>query len=399
VDQRLGRRAPVGQVERERGALHREREVGVGGGAAVLDDREERRGARRAQPLEQRRHRRRARRARQHALVLQEAAAAVEAVPLPDRIERIEEAVVGDDPAAQRGPVAPRVEAVEAAHEERIQQPLRRVERHAERQRGAGPARAGLDLGGVAAPHQDPAADVGPAGEAVDPAHRVGPVRRAQPQALHHRAEARHALGLQHDPRALDPLEPQGDLHDEAGEPHAAEGGEEQLALPVGTALDEPAVGNAEGDAIDEAPERAVAVMVLAVDVAGHARPDGDELGARGDRREPPARHEDAQDLGEAQPRLAVEAPGRGLERADAVGPRALEHEAALARGQRGVAVGAAEPARHHRLDAGGEGELLGALHAPASHRVAPPARDLLQHRPSAQLLHRATHAGAHSGP
>ena len=78
-----------------------------------------------------------------------------------------------------------------------------------------------------------------------------------------------------------------------------------------------------------------------------------------------PAGHEEAQDLGEAQPRLAVEPPGRGLERADAVGARALEHEAARGGRQRRVAVGAPEPARHQGLAVLGQGQVLRPL-APA---------------------------------
>jgi hypothetical protein len=128
-------------------------------------------------------------------------------------------------------------------------------------------------------------------------------------------------------------------------------------------------------------------VVVLAVDVARHAATDGDELGAGRDRWEPAPRQEEPNDLGEAEPRLAAEPPGRGVEGQDAVGRGGIEHEVALGGGQRGVAVGAPEAARGEPRAVGGQREPLGARDAAAAHRVASPPRE----RPD--LAHRA-HGG-----
>ncbi len=299
----------------------------------------------------------------------------------------------------------PVVEVVEPAHEERVQQPLRSVHRHGERESARQPATGRLHRGGVAPAHEDAAADRAIAGQAVDPADGVGPVVGAPLEPGQHDIEPLHAHGLQHDPRRLHPAEPQGHLHDEPGQPHAAHGGEEELTLEGGPARDALAVGGHQDQTLDELAERAVAVVVLAVDVAGHARPDRHEPGAGGDRREPAARQEYLQDVGEAQPRLAVESPAVAVESQDAIGPRVLDHEPAGRRRQRGVTVRAAQAPRDHRLSAGRQRGRPGAIHPCAPHRMAAPAGQFLQGklpRAGARLAHgahRASHAGPHTGP
>ena len=169
-----------------------------------------------------------------------------------------------------------------------------------------------------------------------------------------------------------------------------------------GPALHALAVGGDQDEAVDEAAEGAVAVVVLAVDVTGHAGPDRDELGAGRDRREPAARQEHRQNVGEAQSCLAVEPAGVAVEPQDAIGPRALHHEPARRRRHRGVPVGSAQTTRDHRLPVRRQPWLPGAVHPSASHRMTAPARHLLQGEPSVPRDHgaqRASHAGPQTGP
>ena len=160
-------------------------------------------------------------------------------------------------------------------------------------------------------------------GQAVDPADGVGPVVRAPLEPGQHGLEARHPLGLQHDPRRLHPAEPQRHLHDEAGEPHAAHGGEEELPLEVGPARDPLAVGGEQDEPLHEAGRRSRrgggscrgrrrprsrprSRTWCPASPAGTSRAAGTAAGSR---------------RGSAPPRS--EPPGVAVEAQDAVGPRA----------------------------------------------------------------------------
>jgi len=234
----------------------------------------------------------------------------------------------------------------------------------------------------VAAAHQDPPPQRGAPREAVDPAHGVRPVLAGIPQAVEHRSEPRHGLGLHDHPRAVHRLQAECHLGDEPGQPHAADRGEEELALALWAALDHAAVGDLEHQAIDETSERAVAVVVLAVHVAGDAAADGHELRPRRHRRKPAPRQEDAQDLGEREPGLAGERAPLAVEGDHAVGPRRLEDERA-GRGRHGrVTVGSAEPAGQDRAAARRQQEPFRPHDGSALDGVAAPARDGLEVEP-----------------
>ncbi len=149
-----------------------------------------------------------------------------------------------------------------------------------------------LDPGVIGAAEDGPA-HPGPAGEAVDPGHRVRVPAVAGGHAGDAVVEVLRSLGVDHHGGGLDPSHPQRGVHHDPGQPHATGRGPEEVGIALGRELD-PARRGGERQALDVRAERAVAVMVLAVDVRGDGPPDGDVAGPRRHRDEPAARHEGA---------------------------------------------------------------------------------------------------------
>ena len=208
-----------------------------------------------------------------------------------------------------------------------------------------GRAGGSLPPTGVAAAHEDASSEGGATGETVDPSHGVLPVLGGVAKTIQHGGETRHRRGLHHHPAALDGLEPERHLGDEPGQPHAADGGEEELPLAMGAAFHLAAVGDLDDQPLHERAEGAVAVMVLAVHVARDTAPDGDEPRSRGDRRKPPPRQKDPHDLVEGKSGLARESSRARVEGEHPVGAHRLEHARARGGGHGRVTVGATEPA------------------------------------------------------
>src|SRR5882724_3979071 len=92
-----GGRAPVGQVQRQRDPLERERERRGARRPAILDHGEEGRRSRVREALEQLARRGPSHCPGHHALILEKAAPAVETIPVAERVQRVEEGLVGDE--------------------------------------------------------------------------------------------------------------------------------------------------------------------------------------------------------------------------------------------------------------------------------------------------------------
>src|SRR5262249_6672393 len=150
------------------------------------------------------------------ALVLEKTSAPVEPVPARERVERVEELLVGDEPRSACPAVARVVEAIEETHSHGVQQPFGRVARHGVRARHPGRPFAGLCARGVTPAHENAPPEGATPRETVDPADRVRPLARA-PEPLEHRLEPAHALGLEDDPWTLHATKPDRGLDDQPG--------------------------------------------------------------------------------------------------------------------------------------------------------------------------------------
>ena len=143
--------------------------------------------------------------------------------------------------------------------------------------------------------------------------------------------------------RRLDPHEPETGGHDHAGEPHAAEGGMEEVRVLAARTAHHGPVGHHHVDPLDEHADRPVPMVVLPVDVGRDGAPDGHVLRPRRRRQEPSARQEEGDDLGETDTGLDVEEPRLRIEAPKAIDPRCLDDRAT--RDEGGVSIGPAEPA------------------------------------------------------
>ena len=103
----------------------------------------------------------------------------------------------------------------------------------------------------------------------------------------------RHQAGLDRD-------QAERGVEDDPGQSHAADRRPEQLGIVVGPDLDDGRVGEHHPQSDDVVAERPVAMVVLAVDVAGDRPADRDEPRSGRDRHEPSPRHDDRQQVVDA---------------------------------------------------------------------------------------------------
>ena len=139
---------------------------------------------------------------------------------------------------------------------------------------------------------------------------------------------------------------------DHAGQPHAADGGPEQLGLgPSGVSVRTVAVRGDQVHRQHVVAEAALGVVVLAVDVRADRAADRDLPGARQHRHPPAERQGGPHERVQADAAVDDRDARVGVDRGRAGEPGHVEHEAArvLCR----VAVGAAETAGDHPARAG----------------------------------------------
>jgi hypothetical protein len=259
------------------------------------------------------------------------------------------------------------------------------------RQRGRGERQRGVEGlrlvlgevvdGGVVALCQHGATERGAACEQVDPCDRVAVVGVARRHPLEQCIEVGQPLRVDEAAAGLDRQQPQRDLGDDAGQAHTADRRPPQVGLGVGGDRPRSTVGGDDRQVDQMVAERSVAMVVLAMDVAGHGAADGDEAGPRGHGHEEAAGDDVAHQLVEADAgadtddaRLAVE-----------VDPTGCQADDGAAGVLGGVTVGAAEPTgdqptgpRQRRRSRGRQLRGVEVDDDGAGRRGPPPSRDQL---------------------
>jgi hypothetical protein len=142
-------------------------------------------------------------------------------------------------------------------------------------------------------------------------------------------------------------------FQDHAREAHSADRRPEQFRVAIGADVDHSRVGQHQTNPCHMVPERAVTVVVLAVDVARYRAADGHEPRAGRYRHEPPAGHDDVEQVVEAEARRRGHRAGPVVDAHRVVGWLQTKHVAAAV--LRGISVGAAQPTR----DAASVGQVL----------------------------------------
>ena len=104
-----------------------------------------------------------------HALELQKAALAVNAVPMQDAVERIKKRLVVDQSGDLPAKLLAVIQFIEDSHGGAVQRPRRKVERHRQTRLGGGLLR--FHHLRVVSLHVNAAGKVAAAGDAVDPGH------------------------------------------------------------------------------------------------------------------------------------------------------------------------------------------------------------------------------------
>ena len=168
--------------------------------------------------------------------------------------------------------------------------------------------------------------------------------------------------------------QPQGDGVDQAGQPHAPQGRPEQVGEPGPRAAHHVAAGQHHLQLVDEGPEGADAVVVLAVDVGGDAAAQGAVPGPGGDRREPAPGEGEADHVVEGGPGLGLQDPAPAVEVQQVPQGEGRDHVA----GEGRVPVAAPGAAADAGAARAGEPpqivEVAGAVHGAVEAWVAPPA-------------------------
>jgi hypothetical protein len=135
---------------------------------------------------------------------------------------------------------------------------------------------------------------------------------------------------------------------DEPGQTHSTHGCPEDLRIRGRRTIDRASPRYRQLDGIDVVAERAIAMVILAMNVGRHRTAEGNEACPRSHWQKPPTRHNDAQQIVQADARLGAQHPTFGIEDRDSVQPFAEKHMPTLVEG--GVAVTPSQPAGDGRL-------------------------------------------------
>ena len=154
----------------------------------------------------------------------------------------------------------------------------------------------------VVAAGQHAPPETGTLGEQVHPCHRVPEVAVPVVHQRHEGVEVGRPRRVDRAAAGLDAQQSDRRLEDDAGQTHPAHGRPEQVRPYVRRELGCRPVGEQQRQPPHVVAERAVDVMVLAVDVAGDRPADGHVSGSGGNRHEVPTRHEDGEQVVEADP-------------------------------------------------------------------------------------------------
>ena len=237
---------------------------------------------------------------------------AIQAIPLQDAIQGIEERLVIDQASSIFDHLLVVVESVEGAHGEAAEREFRQIDGQGKLRLGQGRERSGIFI--MLTLHEDAAGKVAAPGDAINPGHRIFLVR----------------AGLRERDELLQPDEPGGSIADAAGndwpqlqlgpddqpgQPHAADGRGVPLGIFGWAAHYRCAVGAHQLEALGVQAEGTGDVVVLAVNVVGNRSTHGYVFGARAHGQKPPAGHGEIKDLRQRYAGFATQHAGSGIER------------------------------------------------------------------------------------
>src|SRR5229473_4561013 len=233
---------------------------------------------------------------------LRETLFAVEQVPMPNGIKRVEKRVVRNDGGALPGRVNSVVGGIEGFYRVTVEHPSRQCEW----QFGSALGVKFLTLiGGMVAAKED-ATRVLP-GETVEPRHSVFEATVALAAQVEKSVQGLKGDGLGVDPGTGHAFELNICPGDYAGQTEPTNSGAQHVGILFGIADHQTVVRAMQADLADMSAEGSSAVMVLTVDVVGDGSADGDEARAGRDGKEPSFREEYAEDVGEADAAFAAE--------------------------------------------------------------------------------------------
>ena len=169
-------------------------------------------------------------------------------------------------------------------------------------------------VGGMVAPGEHGPAEVRSGGDHVDPGNGVPVQVIAGLHPLEQAVEIRHPLREHQTPTRFDRQQPHGRLDDDAGQAHPADRRPPQQRVRGSGDRATSSVRQQHRHRIDVSSERAIGMMVLAVDVAGDGAADGDEPCARRHRHEEPSGHDVAQQFVEADSGADIDRARVGIE-------------------------------------------------------------------------------------
>ena len=118
--------------------------------------------------------------------------------------------------------------------------------------------------------------------------------------------------------------EAEGGIEDGPREPHPADRGGQELGVLIARAGDDASVRQSQGQALHMVAEPAIPVVVLAMDIRGDHAADGDELGARHNRREEALWDHDVEQIGEQDAGFHLMRPVAGSKARMRSSPRAM---------------------------------------------------------------------------
>lgn len=253
---------------------------------------------------------------RQHALMLQEPARAVQPVPVADAVERKKKrSIVRRRVAVARTRVPP---AVEPARAETTDQGRRWREGNSGLEPGRWRGASGWRRDEIAAAEN--AAPPLPGGrQAIDPGDDMVECLRRGVAQREKIIEIPESTRLGGDPFARNARK--RDLHprDQSRQAQSADRCGEEVGMCCRRTRQSGAIAADQFEAAHMAPEAAGNMMVLAVHVVRDRAPDGDEARAGHDRQEPAVRHDQIQDVPEENARLASQHAGFPIEGDEAV--------------------------------------------------------------------------------
>lgn len=235
---------------------------------------------------------------RDDALVLQEAAWSVDAVPRTDAVQRVKKVTVVRDSVPRGSPLFVEIKGIEGAKGKAIDQGHRRRDGHSQESAGNAFPRSRIRRAVIAAAKESTAKLLA-AGDAIDPRHGVLVVAVRITGQREKLAEIAELVAFRGHPGAADTPQLQHDFGDGAGQPQTTHGSVEPIRVFGGRACQARAIGSQKGEADHMVGDRSGPMMVFAMHVIGDGAAQRHEPRSWRYRQEPPLRYDKVKDVGE----------------------------------------------------------------------------------------------------